>query len=302
MSNYPESLKSIRCWVLWKTEDRDGHLTKVPYSSQYSGRASSTNPNTWGSFEEVIRELNRRPDFYNGIGIVLSPDLGLIFIDLDDCIDSNGEYSDTATDILNRLQGQYIEVSQSGHGIHILTRGTIPKNIKNSSLGVELYSCKRFMAMTGNTIYNGEPTDHQDVIDYLFSRYGTSDKYIKHDIRPIETSRKNDTWVLNHAKEHGNFNLLYKGEWSQAGYSSQSESDLALCITLAFWCDRDTGQMDRLFRSSGLYREKWLRDDYRTQTLERATLLCEETISDYRREQDKKRGEELDKAMREQWD
>jgi len=30
-----------------------------------------------------------------------------------------------------------------------------------------------------------------------------------------------------------------------------------LCGILAFWCGRDTGQMDRLFRQSGLYREKW---------------------------------------------
>jgi putative DNA primase/helicase len=32
---------------------------------------------------------------------------------------------------------------------------------------------------------------------------------------------------------------------------------MALCGILAFWCGRDTDQMDRLFRQSGLYREKW---------------------------------------------
>lgn len=299
---YPEALKSRPVWVLWKIEEHNGRPTKVPYSARYNGRASSTNPESWCTFEEAMNELSIHPDRYNGIGIVLSSDLGLVFIDLDECIDLNGVYSDTASDIIDRLKGQYIEVSQSGHGIHILTKGTIPKNVKNSVSGVELYSDKRFMAMTGNTIENGDLTDHQDVLDYLYSKYSTSDKYKKTVIRQSEASRKDDVWVLNHAKEHGNFNLLYKGEWYQAGYGSQSEADLALCITLAFWCNRDIDQMDRLFRTSGLYRDKWLRDDYRTQTLDRATVLCEETISDYRHEQDKKRGEELDRALREQWD
>ena len=36
-----------------------------------------------------------------------------------------------------------------------------------------------------------------------------------------------------------------------------SEADLALCLMLAFWARRDRGQIDRLFRSSGLMRPKW---------------------------------------------
>lgn len=32
---------------------------------------------------------------------------------------------------------------------------------------------------------------------------------------------------------------------------------MALCMLLAFWTGRDATQMDRLFRRSGLYREKW---------------------------------------------
>jgi len=43
---------------------------------------------------------------------------------------------------------------------------------------------------------------------------------------------------------------------------------------LAFWCGGDTEQMDRLFRKSGLMRDKWERDDYRASTLERAVNSC----------------------------
>jgi len=54
------------------------------------------------------------------------------------------------------------------------------------------------------------------------------------------------------------------------GYASQSEADLALLCRLAWWTGEDVGRMDRLFRQSGLYREKWERADYREDTIAKA--------------------------------
>src|SRR5262249_27552916 len=51
--------------------------------------------------------------------------------------------------------------------------------------------------------------------------------------------------------------LFEQGDWRGAGYRSQSEADLALCGLLAFWTGRDATDVDRLFRSSALMREKW---------------------------------------------
>ena len=61
---------------------------------------------------------------------------------------------------------------------------------------------------------------------------------------------------------------LFSGDW-QSVYSSQSEADLALCGVLACYTS-DAGQVDRLFRRSGLYRGKWEREDYRRRTLQLA--------------------------------
>ena len=47
---------------------------------------------------------------------------------------------------------------------------------------------------------------------------------------------------------------LLDGDFSN--YPSQSEADLALCSMLAFWAT-DEAQLDRLFRRSGLMRDKW---------------------------------------------
>jgi DNA-binding transcriptional LysR family regulator len=62
------------------------------------------------------------------------------------------------------------------------------------------------------------------------------------------------------SRQKTKFLKLWKGD--VRGYISHSEADLALCSMLAFWCGGDTEQMDRLFRKSGLMRDKWERDDY----------------------------------------
>jgi hypothetical protein len=48
---------------------------------------------------------------------------------------------------------------------------------------------------------------------------------------------------------------IFDGDHS--AYPSQSEADFALCRKLRFYTRRDAKQMDRLFRRSGLMREKW---------------------------------------------
>jgi hypothetical protein len=60
---------------------------------------------------------------------------------------------------------------------------------------------------------------------------------------------------------------LYCGEASlyntaDSVYPSQSEADMALLFYLGFWTGKDPEQMERLFRDSGLYREKWDEQHY----------------------------------------
>jgi primase-polymerase (primpol)-like protein len=54
---------------------------------------------------------------------------------------------------------------------------------------------------------------------------------------------------------------------------------MALCGILAFYTGNDADRMDRLFRQSELYREKWERPDYRERTIQRA---IDTTASTYR--------------------
>jgi putative DNA primase/helicase len=70
------------------------------------------------------------------------------------------------------------------------------------------------------------------------------------------------------ARNGEKFGRLFAGDTSgHAG--DDSRADLALCGILAFWT-QDPEQIDRLFRRSGLYREKWERADYRERTIQKA--------------------------------
>ncbi|GGN23901.1 hypothetical protein GCM10009021_26890 [Halarchaeum nitratireducens] len=67
-----------------------------------------------------------------------------------------------------------------------------------------------------------------------------------------------DEELLEKARNASNgekFERLWNGRLG--GYESQSEADMAFCCLLAFWTGGDESQMDRLFRESGLMREKW---------------------------------------------
>ena len=68
-----------------------------------------------------------------------------------------------------------------------------------------------------------------------------------------------DDAVIAHAEEANNgdkFKRLFAGDWEDL-YDSQSDADMALLSILAFWCGCDEEQMDRIFRTSGLMRDKW---------------------------------------------
>jgi hypothetical protein len=67
------------------------------------------------------------------------------------------------------------------------------------------------------------------------------------------------------AKNGAAFAQLWRGEFQY--YASHSQADMALCSVLAFWTGADAGRMDRLFRASGLMREKW--DNHTTATAPR---------------------------------
>lgn len=87
-----EILESRRA-VLWNREMRDGKPTKVPYQPHRpKDKASTTNPATWGRFDEAFDAVSDGKA--DGVGIVLGD--GFIGIDLDHC--RNAETAEITAD------------------------------------------------------------------------------------------------------------------------------------------------------------------------------------------------------------
>lgn len=291
----PEALRAMNNWCLWKLDhDAKGRLTKVPYA--YTGKkAASSDRNTWSSFNTVSSILTEKPDAYNGYGLMIAD--GLVFIDIDHCISADGCIDKRGQDILSGFPESYIEISQSGTGIHIITKGKLSRGFNNRKHGVEAYSSGRFCAMTGNVIQACDPVEEQAGIDYVYNKFKTHSSADSH--TNIYTNIGNgysDSWIIHHASniqgQRGHdFYTLFHGD--DSNYSSASEADQAFCTLLAFWTDRNPEQIDRIFRQSGLYRPKWERKDYRERTIKHACEHIPESLSEYQQRMNREKAKAI---------
>lgn len=148
-------LRNLKQWVCW--DRRTGR--KLPINPQ-GGAASSTDPTTWGTYDEAVECMNLSG--YDGIGFVFREGDGLAGIDLDDCILGDGSYTPIAEEMLERLE-TYAEVSPSGTGIKFI--GTCPFDRKGiTKEKIEVYTARRFFTITGDVINYTQLGDISEVV------------------------------------------------------------------------------------------------------------------------------------------
>lgn len=291
----PNALKAQKNWVLWRLEtNKDGRSTKIPYSAVYNGKASSVKPTGWTDYDNAMKVLNNNPDKYSGLGFMLGSSR-LIFTDIDHCINEDGALSDTAKDVIGAFSDKtFVEVSQSGSGLHIFSYGEIDSNFNNRKSGVEMYKDKRFCALTGNAFIAAEPADDREAILYIHSKYKTKkERVIKGNSEgvTIVMMEKSDRELLDYARKGKKNGALFRRLYDNGditGYESHSEADMALLNILAFWFDRDPDRMRDAFINSALCRDKFInRPDYADRTIEEACAGCRETFTEYRRRKER---------------
>jgi putative DNA primase/helicase len=144
VESIPEELRARPQWVVWNAVG--DKPDKVPYSARTGHRASSTDLLTWATFQEAL-EAYENGD-YAGLGFVFSSADPYTGIDLDNCVDENGEIAVWALEIV-RYFDSYTELSVTGTGLHIIVRGDMPNRRKEN---VEVYSSKRFFTVTGHAV------------------------------------------------------------------------------------------------------------------------------------------------------
>lgn len=257
--NIPLELKDRRQWVAYfkKTEPGSSHVGKVMISPKTYRHAKSNDPSGWTDFYNAYLFASSYGHM-DGLALVLTE--GFVFVDIDHSIDENGQLSPLALKLLDEFPGTYAERSCSGRGIHILMKGRLPKDCmkRNDEIGLEMYDTKRFCCITGDVIagrntlldYGGKV---EQVANALMGR-----KVVNTAPKPTYGHPTgSDQEIIERAlrsKSGHKFSKLYGGDFT--GYPSRSSADLALVSMVAFYT-QDPLQIDRIFRSSGLFREKW---------------------------------------------
>jgi putative DNA primase/helicase len=285
----PVSMKTRDQWVLWRYEQVDrngsGKWTKPPYQVRHqSVGASSTDSSTWAPFAEAMAAFLRGG--WDGIGYVLAGDE--VGIDLDNVRDpETGAIEPWANEVVNMLNA-FAEFSPSATGLKIIAKGTLEKDRKRkfTHLGAEIYSTGRYFTVTGHVINEVSAVeDRQAEIDAAYAMLnerneaakiakaggkGVSQRKAKIPCSPSATLT-DDELIAKASASRGEtgkkFCAFMQGGIN--GYSSQSEADLAFCNLIVFWTD-DPDQVRRIVQASGMNRDKWERDDYAKQTINKA--------------------------------
>ncbi len=278
----PAAMREAKRWVTWQYEIREGKKTKVPHTPG-KGQAKTTDPTTWGTFEEACRAA----EYYSGIGFVLGD--GWLGLDADHVRDpETGEWLPGILDEIKSL-GSYAELSPSKTGAHVITFGTKPGDRCRAKGEVwEMYEHGRFFTVTGDHI-DGTPLDVREPapgsLEAIYEQIGRTKEMQQAPRAKTPTPRSTaapdltDAEIIEKCRAASNsvkFDALWRGDIS--GHGSHSEADLALIGILKFYT-RDPAQLERLVRQSGLYREKWDRTDYVTRTISKALEHVGETWS-----------------------
>lgn len=267
VENIPEELKKVAQWVCVSKVDK---IPKNPFNGK---NAKANDPKSWGTFEQAVQACDTFGFDYLGFEFA-PPFFG---VDLDHCMDN----LDFVDEFVETLQS-YAEISRSGDGIHIICKGKLPDGSRRKG-GVEMYSEGRYFICTGN-VYNPAYVKVKECTESVKVLHS---KYLPNSVPKAEVRREvvvdlDDADIIDKARSCRSgslFTMLYAGQWESL-FPSQSEADLALCNHLAFWTARNAAQMDRIFRTSGLYRKKWDTkrgsNTYGAITIGKACASCDE--------------------------
>ena len=255
--NVPEEMLKKPNWVVVRTrENKDtGRLDKFLINPHTGKFAESDNPETWADFDTACKYAKEQGGVC--LAYALDDKDGIACIDLDGCMQENGDFSDIAQKAFIAASGSYAEKSVSGKGLHIFgkTKGADLRSFSKDKT-MEYYQSGHFIAMTGDNYGSSElkSFDTPEMQTVLESKLEKRTEW-KHTGEGVEgLSSMDDREMLDKAfkaKNGDTVKRLYNGEDLRGNHSN---SDMSLMNYLAFWSNHDIDQMLRVFATSGLYR------------------------------------------------
>lgn len=317
----PSELKSRNQWCV-------SGANKAPMVCDSHGKlfnASINNSEQWLSFNDAVlladkyKELiTTHVDTYGYTRTQTGLDIGFVLTEADPfgCIDldikdalSHPNHPDLWTtiesfELFYRILctfDSFTETSKSGKGYHVWVFGKIGDGVKRD--GVEIYSQQRYIICTGNIIVDQNIKNCHTMLQNMATQMkslSSGHSTAKYELKEIPED-VDDWYILGIAANAANaekFGRLWKGEWKDLGFPSQSEADIALMSMFTFY-SKSNEQCRRLFRESQLgKREKAVKDnryldltlslirqreEREAETVKRAEAMSAETIAAERR-------------------
>ena len=265
LNNLPEQLKRPKAFTFWRY---DSDQKKPPVNAK-GLKHNVHKTNNLISFRQAISQYN--PKIHQGIGFGLK-DSGFVGVDLDDCLRIKNDINslkDWAKPIVNRIRGNYGEISPSGYGLKFWIEGQKPNWLKANRIQVEPgeveFYDRQYFTLTGNQIEQLDPRQNQaqqikDLCQYLRAYVKPTDSEKIPPPVPVKT-KINIKQRLDRARRSQNgsqFIRLYdQGDLSDYD-NDHSRADYALISGfLAYWLGNDEALIDQAFRDSALMRDKW---------------------------------------------
>lgn len=253
-ANVPEEMKARPNWVAVRTQQSEDRLRKYLIDCHTGKFAESDNPETWTDFDSACKYAKE-----NGcetLAYALDGKDGICCIDLDHCINDNGDMTPIAN-VVKGYRGSYSERSVSGKGLHYFgkTKGLDVRTFSKDG-DLEFYQKSHFITMTGDMLGGSklidiEGTRIQELVEAKCAKRNEW-KGAGAGVEGLSVMSDRDVVEKACAAKHGDtFKALYDGQDLQ---NNHSNSDMSLMNRLAFWCNGDKEQMLRIFATSGLYR------------------------------------------------
>jgi len=242
---------------------------------------SSTNPAKWSSYDEAWAAYQAslttaRP--FNGLGFVFAAGGDYTGIDLDKCRDATtGALQPWAQRLVERFNS-YTEISQSGTGVHVIVKATLPgpgkkKNRPDGVGAIEMYCTGRYFTWTG-VPHAGAPATieaRQAEVADVYARLGAGEAAPAEHVSPSAASGPLTAEdeaiiaVIQASKDEPAWQRLFiAGETRPNRTGSENDSELASIL-----CRHtdDDATVERIMRASPITRDKWDRKDYLARTI-----------------------------------
>lgn len=254
--NIPLEMQDIPHWAIFKVyrDSSDGKKKKVILNCKTGYWASSKNKETWADFNTAIEYAKTN----NGEGISFClTDSGYTCIDLDGCISDDGEVSSLALEIM-KMTKSLTEKSVSGKGLHIILKGNFLQGYKiRADVGLEVFDNK-FISLTGDLFEEDRNTilePSEELKTFLKEKLKKkSTVYQTTYTSPYKTASDENVFkLISRSKCADEFEKLYAGIDLLGNHS---KSDYRLFGILIYFTNGDKEQVFRIFKNSGLYREK----------------------------------------------